>query len=174
MSTVHPRRWGVAWISRPRLAVKISHLSKINWVRDKAYKTGQTKICIFSQICLQIQFMVQIITFAKSLLLLLLLLLIIVILDCIEVASCAFTVSERDPCLWARRRRPRGCGRSRRRRCPPRWWPGGNCIKIGLPENRFSETISKRIGLPEDLFYYWESVFPEDLFLYNSSLEAIV
>ena len=32
--------------------------------------------------------------------------------------------------------------------------PGSNCIKIGLPENRLSETISKRIGLPDDLFSY--------------------
>ena len=45
--------------------------------------------------------------------------------------------------------------------------PGTNCIKWVFPENRFSETIFKRIGLPGDLFSYWESVFPEDLFLYN-------
>ena len=37
--------------------------------------------------------------------------------------------------------------------------PRGNCIKIGLP----GKSILKRIGLPE-------SVFWEDLFLYNSSL----
>ena len=36
-------------------------------------------------------------------------------------------------------------------------------------ENRFSETIFKRIGLPKDLFSYEETVFREDLFLYNSS-----
>ena len=34
-------------------------------------------------------------------------------------------------------------------------------------ENQFSDTIFKRIWLPEDLFFYWESVFLEDLFLYN-------
>ena len=40
-------------------------------------------------------------------------------------------------------------------------------MKYVFPENRFSETIFKRIGLPEDLFSYLESIFREDLFLYN-------
>ena len=34
------------------------------------------------------------------------------------------------------------------------WRAGTNCIKYVFPENRFSETILKRIGLPEDLFSY--------------------
>ena len=44
--------------------------------------------------------------------------------------------------------------------------PGMNCINV-FPENRFSETICKRIWLPKYFFSYWESVFREDLFLYN-------
>ena len=51
--------------------------------------------------------------------------------------------------------------------------PGGNCIKIGLPGKSISDTIFKRIGLHEDLFPYWESVFPEDLFFYNSSQNGV-
>ena len=33
--------------------------------------------------------------------------------------------------------------------------------------------IFKGIGLPKDLFSYWESIFREDLFLYNSSLLVV-
>ena len=40
-------------------------------------------------------------------------------------------------------------------------------------ENWLSETIFKTIGLPQDRYSYWESVFPEDPVLYNSSLEAL-
>ena len=32
--------------------------------------------------------------------------------------------------------------------------------------------MEQPLGLPEDLFSCQESVFPEDLFLYNSSLEV--
>ena len=71
------------------------------------------------------------------------------------------------PVEWRGRLRVRGGGASSRQ-CP-----GGNCIKIGLPENRFSETIFKRIRLPEDPFSYWESVFREDLSLYNSSQDDV-
>ena len=78
---------------------------------------------------------------------------------------CVHMIRPRCRRRWARRRR-RTC-----RRCP--WgtfqtWPrtraasrrpGGNCIKIVFPENRFSYTMFKRIGLPKDLLSYWESVF---------------
>ena len=51
---------------------------------------------------------------------------------------------------------------------------GTNCIKWVFPDNRFSDTIFKRIGLPEDLFANGESVFREDLSVYNWSLETPV
>ena len=43
-----------------------------------------------------------------------------------------------------------------------------NCPQVVTISNNYC--ICKRKGLPKDLFSYWESVFREDLFLYNSSL----
>ena len=45
--------------------------------------------------------------------------------------------------------------------------PGGNCIKIGLPENQFSETIFKVIGLPGETFSLTENQFSRKTYFYT-------
>ena len=84
-------------------------------------------------------------------------------------------ISAGPPCIWSCSRSPGRCSRACTGTCWGTGRPGSwrQLYKIGLPGKSILRDYFKRIGLPEDIFSYWESVFPEDLLGLHSRTERL-